>query len=475
MMVENINIKKERFKVSFKSDSGKLINYFETSNDKIINSENMKNNYNRKGVSVKCENWNSIGNFEIKNTQKSSFRYLGLSIVLLLMVLLMGNLVIGLGITPGRTTIDYVSGLEEEVSFSIVNNEHKDMQVVLTVQGELAESVTLFDNLIEFLPSEESKSFKYKISLPSYIASEDGLHTAEIVALEVPKAGNQGTFVGATVAVVSQIHVYVPCPDKCIDSDIVILDGEQNTTATFIIPVINRGQLGIGDVRAIIDIYSKLNEKIDSIETDFKSVDSGQRTELSAKWPVTVNVGEYIAKVTVFYDGKSKSFEKIFSIGTQSLSIESILVNEFTLGEIAKLQILVENKWNQDLKEVFANLLVYNNANQVMADVRSATETVPALSKKELIAYWDTIGLREGEYNGELFVRYGQTRSTDRNLLLRVSPNNLQITGVGFAIRPSGRGGINITTILMILVILMLIVNLAWFVFFRRIMGKRRK
>ena len=401
-------------------------------------------------------------------------------LILVLLTILILNLIIlipradALGITPGRTTLDYEQGLEREITFSVLNNEHKNMQVLLMIQGELNDSVILFDNMIEFMPSEEAKQFKYKVKLSEKIAKEPGLHTAEIVALEIPTVSDKGTYVGATVAVVSQLHVYVACPGKCIEAVLNVLNAEQNSTATFIVPVINRGKLGIGEVRAVIDIYTSLNEKITTIETDYLPLEAGKRTELSAKWQVNVPSGSYLAKVTVFYDGESKSFEKQFAVGSQMLSIESILVNNFQLGEIAKLQILVENRWNQELKSVFANLLVYNKESQVMADVKSATEDIPALAKKELIAYWDTVGVEEGEYNGKLMVKYG-TKTSDRNLILKVSQNSLDITGVGYAIRPSGGKGINMTTILLVLVIILLIVNLAWFVFFRRFIGKKKE
>jgi len=379
-----------------------------------------------------------------------------------------------LGITPGRTTIEYKKGLEQEVSLSILNSEHKNMQVLLTVQGELNDSVTLFNGLVEFLPSEESKSFKYKLSLPEGIAKSPGLHSAEIVALEIPRAGEQGTYVGATVAVVSQIHVYVACPGKCIDADLNVLDAEQNSTATFIVPVVNRGELGIGEARAIIDIYTSLNEKVGTVETDSWPIQAGSRTELSGKWDVNVNQGDYLAKVSIFYDGESKSFEKQFSVGIQTLSVESILVNDFHLGEIAKLKILVENKWNKELESVFANLLVYNNEDQIMADVKSATESIPALTKKELIAYWDTVGVKEGEYNGKLMVRYGE-KSSDKNLILKIKEDSLEFIGMGYAIMRKQGEGIKLTTILLILVIVLLIANLSWFIFFRKFLRKRKE
>lgn len=412
-------------------------------------------------------------NFAFRRSYCNYLKLSAFSLLLSLIVILSISNVISLGITPGRTTLDYHSELEKEVSFSVLNNEHKNMQVLLIIQGELNSSVTLFDSLVEFQPAEESKQFKYRIKLPSAIGKIPGLHSAEIIALEVPKAGAGGTYVGATVAVVSQIYVYVPYPGKYLDADLNVLDAEENGTATFIIPVINRGKLDIKEARAVIDIYDSLNRKIETIETDYHSVKSGSRTELSGKWQVNAVSGSYFAKTALLYDGETRNFDRQFAVGIQSLKIESILVNNFRLGEIAKLQILVENKWNAELKSVFANLLVFNNENQIMADVKSASEDISAFSKKELIAYWDTVGVKEGEYSGKLMARYGE-KSTDKNLVLKVSEDSLDVVGVGYAIMPKVSRGIEITSILTALVILLIIANISWFVFFRRIMGKSK-
>ena len=66
---------------------------------------------------------------------------------------------------------------------------------------------------------------------------------------------------------------------------------------------------------------------------------SSVTTDKDGNFPISnVPVGNYLAKVSVFYDGESKRFEKQFSVGEQFLTIESILVNNFQLGQIAKLQ-----------------------------------------------------------------------------------------------------------------------------------------
>ena len=217
-----------------------------------------------------------------------------------------------------------------------------------------------------------------------------------------------------------------------------------------------------------------MNERVDTIETDYAPLSPGARTELTAKWPINTPPGNYLAKVSVLYDGQARDIERQFSVGVSLLSIESILVNDFVLGEIAKLQILVENRWNEDLRNVFANLLVYNQDDEVMADVKSAGENIPSLSRRELIAYWDTVGVEEGEYDGKLVVSYND-KTSDKNLLLKINADSLDISGVGYAIRGQGNGGITLTSILLVLVIILLIVNLAWFVFFRRFVGKNKK
>lgn len=394
--------------------------------------------------------------------------------IIFLLVFMISN-VCALGISPGRTTIQFESGLEKEIEFNIINNEHKYMDVIISsmMVGDLKESISLFDGKVEFLPSEEKKTLKYRVKLPEELSP--GLHIAEIIAVQSPKEQDDGLFVGATIAVVSQLYVYVPCPGKCIEADLEVMDAEENTTVTFIVPVISRGKLGIGEVRAIIDIYDLMGNKVGSSETNYLPLDSGARVELTGKWKANVPIGDYNAKITILYDGESAYLEKKFSIGVKTLSIESILVNDFVLGEIAKIRILVENRWNQELKNVYADLSVYNNEKQVMANVKSAPEDIAADSKKELVAYWDTVGVKEGEYEGKLYVRYGD-KSSDKNLLLRVSANSLDISGIGYAVRGNNvGGGINIVTILTILVVLLLIVNIAWFIFYKRNSNKNKR
>ncbi|VVB78288.1 Uncharacterised protein [uncultured archaeon] len=362
--------------------------------------------------------------------------------------------------------IDYENGLEKEIEFYVFNTEHQNMKVLLTVQGDLNNSVALYDSLVDFLPSDESKKFKYKFKMPE-IGNEPGLHQAQIIALEIPNISPGGNYASSSSKTVGELKVHVPYPGKYIDADLNILDAEQNGTAKLVVYAVNRGKSDISAVKARIDIYTLLNEKISSIETDSKSIDPSKTAELSADWKINSAAGDYIAKITLTYDGETREFEKRFAVGAKNLTIEGILVNNFQLGGIAKLQILVDNKWNQELKGVYANLIVYDTNGQVMADTKSSSDNIPALAKKELIAYWDTGKVEEGEYNTKLTINY-EDRTVTKDLVFRVSQTSLDVFGIGYVIRPKIMQGGTITTVLLVLVIILVLVNLSWFTWWMR-------
>lgn len=392
-------------------------------------------------------------------------------ILVLISALVFIQLVSSLGITPGRTTINFEPGMHQDVSFTVVNSEKKDMSVAFMVRGELADYITLNQVASEFTSSEESKSFTYSISLPQKF-DKPGLHDVEIVVLELPKnLEEKGTFVGATVGVITQLHVQVPYPNKYPDSEVNVL--ENNGKVLFYVPIINRGKLDIGNVKAIIDIYTSLNEKVATIETNSDSILSLERKELSAQWDANVNPGKYLAVVSIVYDNEVMKVEKEFNVGEKVIDILEVSVKDFHLGEIAKFNALVENKWSDELKDVYLNILVYNDQGETMADFKSPNYDLDALSKKDMVAYWDTIGVRQGTYEGKLSLKYGE-KSIDRNIQLKISPDNIEIVGVTGKVIVKGKSGLNWNNILIIVVVGLVIANIVWFVIIRKLMRKRK-
>lgn len=381
-----------------------------------------------------------------------------------------------LGITPGRKTVDFTPNLQIKVPFTVVNSEHEDMSIVFYVKGDLKEYIDLPVEYAEFKADEESKSFFYNLTLPEKL-DKHGLHKAEIVALQVPKgmyfSEDDETYIGATIAVITQCHVHAPYPGKYADVELDVMSSEGKTL--FILPIINRGKVDIVNAHASIDIYTSLNEKLTTLVSDSISIDSLESNKIIVEWDTAdVNPGKYIAKATLLYDNEHKSLEKNFEVGQKALEIIEIRIDDFQLGGIAKFEALVENKWTQELKDAYLNILVYNDEGEVMADFKSPNYDIPASEKIEMVSYWDTVGVHRGTYDGKLILKHGDD-SRERNIEMKITDNSIEISGLTGRVIVKDEEGFGTTKIIIIGIGFMILMNVVWFLIIRRMLQKRGK
>ncbi|MCK5449669.1 hypothetical protein KAI32_02290 [Candidatus Pacearchaeota archaeon] len=393
-------------------------------------------------------------------------------IIFALLVFLIGS-VSALGVTPARTTIDFEPGLKRTVSFSVVNSESKDMSLIISPQGELNSSISLKENSVTMSSDEQSKQLSYDITLPNELSP--GLHIAEVVILQLPeKSATSEAYVGAALAVVTQLYVHVPYPGKYAEADLNIVNAEQGEDVVFIIPIANRGEFDLVSVKANIDIYNKLNEKVTSFNTATISVGSKERKELVSKWKADAPVGTYRAVVTLTYDGETINLEKQFNIGKEELELQQLEVNDFSLGDIAKMEMLVENKWSEQISGAYSQMQIYNEEEELVADFSSANYDIPALSKKLIVSYWDTAGVKPETYEAKVFLKYADI-SSQKNLQLKVSENKIEVIGLGYVVSSEGsEGDDNLVFILIVGIVVLILINLLWFLLLRKKLKSNR-
>lgn len=402
------------------------------------------------------------------NNQRSQESLRGKKFLMILFLgILMVSSVYALGVTPARTPLEFTPGLSTTVNFEVLNSEGKEINLVLAVQGELAPYITLTSTTASLSANEGSKTLSYNVNLPTNL--EPGDHLGEIVILELPAGGETSeAYVRATLAVVTQLKVYVPYPGKYANSKMTIINADSVGDVTFIFPVVSAGEFDLTSVRANVDIYNKLNEKVDSFNTQEIAVPSGEKKEIVHKWNANVPVGEYRAVASLIYDEGTLNFEGTFSVGSQDLELQEISVDDFSLGDIAKLEMLVENKWSEPISGAFIETKILNNRGDIVSNFKSASYDVEALSKQVFISYWDTAGVLEGNYETEISINYGD-KSSKKSLEFEVSQNNLRVIGLGYVISAEDGGGSNfLITILIIVVVILILINLVWFFFLRK-------
>ena len=381
--------------------------------------------------------------------------------------------VFALGVSPGRTTVDFKPNLEKVVNYEIVNPEGKDVEFSLSVDGELASYVDLGMRTISISSGEERKTFSYTLKLPANL--EPGTRTGRIVITEIPKEVSSGeSYVAATLAVATQIHVNVPFSGKYATSGMVIYNTQPSEDVMFVFPVINKGQFELTSVRASVDVYNKANEKVGSFNTGSISIPSGERKEIVYNWENNLSIGEYRASAIVIYDEGSINLERVFSIGDKELELRDIVVDDFSLGEIVKMEMLVENKWSESIGDAYIETKILNDNEDVVSSFRSSAYDLEALAKEVFVSYWDTAGVTPGSYATDVAIYY-LDKVSRKSLQFDVGENDLTIIGLGYVVSSGDDSGDNsLIVILVIVIVVLIIINLLWFLVFRKKLGGKR-
>ena len=381
----------------------------------------------------------------------------------MLALLLLVPTAFSLGITPGRTTIDFTPNADREFNFKVINNEYRDLSVMLLVQGELEDTITLHQEIITFTSEEYSKSFTFDINLPAKLETP-GIHEASIIAVELPEDYEGQTSVRATAAVAMQLRVKVPYPGKYLEAKLDIETKDNKTL--FFVSASNLGTDNIQRAKATIDIYDPENKKVATVETTERSIRSKQRVDLVGSAALTK--GAYKAVMNLTYDEHSLIQEKEFKIGDLWIDVREIFVRNFRLGEIAKFNILVESVWNELIQDVYAQLIMKTKDDDIVADIKSPSFDIKPNERTTTFAYWDTEDIGEGVYYGKVILHY-EGKTTEKALRTYVSLDGIEVidlTAAAVQLEP-GRG-LDKEAILTLSIIIIILTNIGWFIYFKR-------
>ncbi len=329
---------------------------------------------------------------EIKN--KKSFAVLVIGCLILILFI---QSIFALGVVPGKRTYG-IEDVGKEFSFTVLNSEEKDMNVEFSVNGYLKDIIELNKKEVHFSSSEKSKTFTYRLKRTPAIYMRPGENVGRIVIREIAEDEEVTPF-SALPGVSTEISIFRLHPNKYLDSRVEILEAGENEVTEFSMPVINRGEEGINSLEADIKI-SKEDVSIDNVKSEEISLESLERKDLSAEWVANVPEGVYKATIDFIYDDEIATYYRNFKVGDVEMNVSEIFVEDFELGSIVTLNVLVENSWNEELKEVYANLVLYDKSNKKVVDVNSAPYDIPASEKEMVKIYWDTSDIKEGVYNG---------------------------------------------------------------------------
>lgn len=391
-----------------------------------------------------------------------------IAIMAILIAALLLPLASALGVSPARRTIDFQPSQEHEMGFDIINDQNKDMKVMLSVEGDAKDTdIFMKSQIIEIKENEPRKHVGYKLKLPKDFATP-GTKEIRVSITEMPdEKSDKPITVGAMIGVITQVRIRVPAEGKYLTIEgIEVSEGNPGEYITFILPVNSLGTENISSVKANITILGPTNEPIATVETQEESLGPMKRTILKAVWPANVNPGKYFAVAEVSYDEKKARAEKVFNVGEAGIEILGIDTKAFQLGGIAKLDVRLKSAWNEVLA-VFGELFIKDTNMDEIAKVKTPTGDLIPNKEETLTAYWDTAGVEEGKYYITLRINYGEGKHIEKQFESILSLNGLTISPLGMTGRVTAAGSSN-KGLMIALIVILIVINVGWFLYIRK-------
>ncbi len=378
-----------------------------------------------------------------------------------------------IGVSPAKKVIGFEPKLSDEYEFTIVNNEGRAFDALIHARGELAEYVSFDDRVVSLKADETSKTIKYSLKLPDDLG-KPGIHDVDLVVTEFQidsQTGGTSTVINAKQSVYSKLQITVPTPGKYAEGSLNIETANIGESVHFTIPLFNFGTDTIKHATAIIEIEKLDGSQVATFATNEISLETKQQGDLKASWTADVDPGVYYARATIAYDEKQLVLENSFEVGKLKVDITKIDIAPFSLGQIAKLDIYLKNTWNQLIQNVYGQVSVWSQTGRELSSFKTASIDLDPQASGVITSYWDTAGISAGTYDLKVELHYAG-RITEEHVKATVNIDSIVTSygGTAKVIEKSQESGSGIAgiPILTLLVIILVVVNFGWFIYFWR-------
>jgi len=246
------------------------------------------------------------------------------------------------------------------------------------------------------------------------------------------------------------------------------LNAISNEKTTFVIPIKNDRETPLEEVYAEITITNLDGEEVGRTKTDTITIEPNSETEIKAEWENNVLPGDYLANIYISSSDSNAVFKKTFKIEQRTITIESIQVDEFQLGETIKMDILVQNYLSKEIENTRANILIYNEEENIISSITTENYKLNSSKLNKLTSEWNTEGLSPGTYNAKVQVESEEYKS-EKDLVFNIGQNSLQIAGVGFAINYAPKNQSDNIALYLIFGFLIVAINIIiWVVYLKK-------
>jgi hypothetical protein len=366
-----------------------------------------------------------------------------LSLIFILLGFFSGLVSASLGISPAGANADFVPGAEYNFKFEVIVDD-PDKELIITLGGDLAQYATL--------DKEELVGggiVNVNLKLPDEI-STPGFHE---VGLSVKEKIPEESFLGTTINIMANIKVFAPYPGRYLEGRLSVSDGNIDEEIPVELRVFNRGKENIF-VNVFIDFLAGGAEQVHRMYFEQAQINTTQDRYFRKFLNTSVfKPGDYVAQAYIDF-GEIITVNQSFRVGSLFVNINNF-TEKLPRGGIQKYHVGIESRWNDYLKEVFADVNISNKTKEVV--FRTPSLDLKSWERAILEGFLDTNDM-EGEYVVDIVLNYAdqQSKATGTLSIYTIGSRTLLI-GIGAG------------------VILLIIIIIIIFIIYRRNRKKKRR
>jgi len=327
------------------------------------------------------------------------------TMIWLILFLLACYTVTALEVSPAKYTLKYEPGMESEQVLRISNEAEIEKTVVVTFEGELSDYFEGPKGIITLGPGEE-KQIMFKVKMPSEIKNP-GEHETKIIVAEISGglSEDKKVVMSALTTVISKVFISVPYPDAYLEAKLYISQAKVNETVDFTIPVFNLGSKDV-DGQIEIRITDPTGKEVGVVKGDAFHLDTKKDAKFQLNWKAEVDPGIYKATLNIKYNDREFRLEQEFAVGIMLVDVTKIEVLDYKLGQIAKFNIYLMNKWNKDLTNMIAEMQIADSNGKLVGQYTTPQFSLEPAKLTRIESYWDTKDIAPGNYELTLFLHY---------------------------------------------------------------------
>lgn len=313
---------------------------------------------------------------------------------------------LALGIRPAQTTMESETTKDYSGTFWVVNNEGREFMATVSLEGEMAQYVTIKTETLSFRGDDDAKPIEFEVHLPEEVPP--GSSTANIIVKE-SFAAEGSNVVSSSLVLKHKIIVVGPYPDKYITAKLNFY--ERKNDIRMVAEVTNRGRKDISQIQANFYVNDQ-KQKEHVLKSEQTSLSKEENKLLETQIDKDLfERGEFEVATVIEYDDQKLETTKVLRIGKPEIDITYF--NEFFIAnKINEYTIDLLNLWNQKIRHVFVDVNIKKNQ-QPVDEFRTKSVDIEGLSAEKINDYLNTKGKEPGKYLFELTVNFWDDSKMD--------------------------------------------------------------